>query len=339
LTIKGTGEDDSYGMLIDDILVFGEVEEVNIIPLDKLLTDISNGEKVTSIAVKAALKEYYSNFDKDVNIAITLQLTPIFHLLNNNYDYYKDTIIDIFENKDNHKLLRLPMLEIIGYHLDDKKSLDSVTKIFLDKDNESSLILGKSARILSKNNINISKELMDRYPTSDGMLKLDYANILALLKPNISRDMIEKDMDSEIDGNNKIKLIIAFSRTGINDDYVVNKLMDMLYNIIPNSHLHPIEQEIIQLGLVMRLSESNRDDRFIKLIDIASNSKFDFDTRLVALQELSFDLPTNTTIDKNEMKIRLKQLSKDILSSPSSFKDKRYQDILNNKVINTLGGF
>jgi hypothetical protein len=93
---------------------------------------------------------------------------------------------------------------------------------------------------------------------------------------------------------------------------------------------------------VYNIARSNRDDRFNKLIDIASTSTFREGTRLSALIELYFELESNTTADKSDIKIRLEQLSKDILSSPNDFKDERYQNLLNDEVlqiINLLKGF
>ena len=307
--------------------------------ISNLLSNISNGEKVEPIVIKNSFKEYYAQFDKDVNIAVTLKLTPIFHLLKDNYEYYKDMILEIYQDKTNHKLLRLPMLEIIGYHLNDKASLDSLKNVFANE-NDNSTILGQTAKLLAKKGVDISKEVEKRYPTSDGVVKTYYAKILALFKPNKSRAMIEKDMDAEIEGNRKIKLISAFAKTGINDDYVINKLMDMLYNTIPNSNFHPVEKDIISIAITINLAKSNRDDRFKKLVDIASNSTFDEDTRSTALDELYYQLAKNKTIDKSDIKIRLQQLSKDILNS--DILRKSTKEYLNDGVIqilDTLKGF
>jgi len=154
-----------------------------------------------------------------------------------------------------------------------------------------------------------------------------------------SRETIERKMDNETDINKKIKLIVYFADTGINDDYVVNKLEDMLYNTIPNSTFHHTAKDLISIGLVMHLARSNRDDRFLKLVKIASNKHFSFDTRWIALRKLYYYLPQNTTVDKSDIKARLQQLSQQILSSPNDFKDKDYQEMLYEdvlKVIQTL---
>ncbi|MEA2029691.1 MAG: hypothetical protein U9N49_12050 [Campylobacterota bacterium] len=151
-----------------------------------------------------------------------------------------------------------------------------------------------------------------------------------------SRESIEQKMDNATKINKKIRFIIAFADTGINDDYVINKLEDMLYHTIPNSSFSASAKEIISIGLVMRLSESNRDDRFLKLVKIASNNSFSFDTRSTALDELYFDLPPNTTIDKSDIKARLQQLSKDILSSPNDFKNEAYQKMLYEDVLKII---
>ena len=210
---------------------------VEALPLKELLQKIANEEQITPNVVVASLKAYYAQFDADVNVAVTLQLTPVYHLLHNNYDYYKDSILDMYSDKTNHRLLRMPMLEIIGYHLDDTSSLDAIKTVFADK---------------------------------------------------------------------------------------------------PNSHYHPTEKEIISVAITIDLAKSNRDDRFMKLIDIASNGIFSFTTRLNSLIHLYRQLQSNTTVDKNTIKVRLEQLSQDILSSPNDFKDERYQNLLNDEVLQVI---
>ena len=306
--------------------------------ISDLILNISNGEKVEPIVIKNSFKEYYAQFDKDVNIAITLKLTPIFILLNDNYEYYKEIIIEMFEDRNSHQFLRLPMLEILSNHIKDKEALNSIKKIF-DTKTDDSLIVGKTAKILSKNGIDISKEVENRYPNSKGVLKGYYAKILAISQPQKSRAMIEKDMDNEMDGNKKIKLISAFAKTGINDDYVVNKLMDMLYNTIPNSNFNSFEKELFSDAILYALSKSNRDDRFNKLLDMASNSIFSLTTRASALDELYYQLPKNKTIDKSDIKIRLQQLSQDILSSNLLKNEKNYLNGFVIKILNNLKGF
>ena len=173
-----------------------------------------------------------------------------------------------------------------------------------------------------------------RYPTSDGIVKTYYARILALFKPNKSREIIEKDMDAEIEGNRKIKLISAFAKTGINDDYVVNKLENMLYNTIPNSTYHDVEKEIISISITINLAKSNRDDRFDKLINIASTSSFSEGTRANALIDLYAQLQSNTTVDKNHIKSRLEQLSQDINSS--QILEQNEKDFLNTNIMQIM---
>ena len=171
----------------------------------------------------------------------------------------------------------------------------------------------------------------------ENILKGYHNEISAIFQPPKSHAMIEKDMDNETDGNRKIKLISAFAKIGINDDYVVNKLMDMLYNTIPNSNFHLVEKEIISIAITINLAKSNRDDRFKKLVDIASNSMFDEDTRSTALDELYYQLPKNKIIDKSNIKIRLQQLSKDILNS--DILRKSTKEYLNDGVIQVLNTF
>jgi len=151
-----------------------------------------------------------------------------------------------------------------------------------------------------------------------------------------SRESIEQKMDNATKINKKIRFIIAFADTGINDDYVVNKLEDMLYHTIPNSTFHPTAKELISVGLVMHLARSNRDDRFLKLVEIAFNNHFSFDTRGTALQKLAYYLPQNKTVNKNDIKVRLQQLSKDILSSPNDFQNEKYQEMLYGDVLKVI---
>jgi len=308
---------------------------IQALSIEEILSKIENGEKVAPDIVVATLKAYYTQFDANANVAITLKLTPIFHLLNDNYEYYKTVILQMYSNTKNHKLLRLPMLELIGYHLDDTASLKALKEVFGDTSDDS-FVVAKSGDLLAKKGIDISNEVEKRYSASSDDSKSIYAKLLAFFKPSSSREKIEMDMDSETEVNKKIKLILAFADTGINDDYVVNKLEDMLYNTIPNSNFHPTAKDLISIGLVMRLSESSRDDRFLKLVKIASNNLFSYDTRGTALQKLAYYLPQNTTVDKNNLKAHLQQLSQQILSSPNNFKNKDYQEFLNKQVLQVI---
>ncbi len=313
----------------EDIALNGDAN----ITIDDLLSDINSSKNIKPKVLVDTIKAYYAQFDANVNVAITLQLVPVFHLLHNNYDYYKDVILDMYSDKNNHRLLRLPMLNIIEYHLDDTASLDAVKAVFADKSDDS-LIVGQSAELLAQKRVDISQEVERRYPNSDDVSKPYYARILALFRPNSSREMIERDMDSEMEGNKKIKLISAFAKTGIDDDYVINKLMDLLYVTIPNSHFHPTEKEIISVGITMDLANSTRDDRFMRLIDIASNSMFSEGTRANALIHLYFQLESNTTVDKSAIKVRLQQLSQDILSSNQL--EEHEKSFLNENVVQIL---
>ena len=308
--------------------------DVQALTIDQLINKIENNEIITPELIVFSLKAYYKKFNEDSHVAMAIPLSPIFILLYNNYDKYKSIILDMYRDKTNHQFLRLPMLELIEYHLDDTASLDTVKKVFFDTSDDS-LVVGKSAKVLSKKGIDISEDVEKRYPNSDEISKPIYAKILASLKPSSSRAMIEKDMDNEKEGNNKIKLIGAFAQTGINDDYVVNKLENMLYNTIPINY-DDLEAEIISVAIIMNLGESNRDDRFVKLIDIATSSLFSLITRASALDELYFGLPKSTTINKDDIKFRLQKLSQKILSSANDFKDEAYQNLLNEQVLDVI---
>ncbi|MEA2028389.1 MAG: hypothetical protein U9N49_05390, partial [Campylobacterota bacterium] len=308
---------------------------IQALSLEEILSKIENGEKVAPDVVVATFKAYYAKFDANANVAITLQLTPIFLLLKDNYEYYKAVILQMYSNTKNHKLLRLPMLELIGYHLDDSASLDTVKAVF-SNESDNSFIVAKSAKLLAKKGIDISTEVEKRYPTSTDASKSIYAQLLAFFKPRSSRAVIERDMDNETEVNQMNSLINAFVKTGINDDYVVIKLENMLYHTIPNSDFHPVEKEVLSVGIVIDLAASNRDDRFFKLVKIASNNLFSYTTRSVALRKLSYYLPSNATVDKNDMKARLQQLSQDILSSPNDFQNEKYQELLNKKVLKVI---
>jgi hypothetical protein len=110
----------------------------------------------------------------------------------------------------------------------------------------------------------------------------------------------------------------------------------MLYHTIPNSDFHPVEKEVLSVGIVIDLAASNRDDRFLKLVKIASNNLFSYTTRSVALRKLSYYLPSNATVDKNDLKTHLQQLSQQILSSPNDYKDKDYQEMLYKDVLKVI---
>ncbi len=303
--------------------------------LENLLSDIKSGKAVEPQRIVTALKAYYAPLDKDADVAVTLRLTPVFVLLNNHYDTYKSIVISMYTDKSNHNLLRLPMLNVIKYHRDDATALNAVKAVFADQSDDS-FVVAKSGELLAKMGIDISKEVEKRYPASTDDSKSLYAKILAHFKPGSSRAMIERDMDNETDGNKKIRLIRAFADTGIDDDYVINKLEDMLYNTLPKSHFHPVEQDIISVGIVMHIARSSRDDRFYRLIEIAGNNSLYFDTRRTALSKIYFGLQKNTTANKADIKIRLQKLSKDILANPKAFKDERYQNLLNDDVLQII---
>ena len=87
------------------------------------------------------------------------------------------------------------------------------------------------------------------------------------------------------------------------------------------------------------MAKSNRDDRFDKLIDIASTSNFSEGTRANALIHLYFKLQSNTTANQNHIKSRLEQLSQDINSSQTL--EQHEKDFLNiniMQIINSLQG-
>ncbi len=304
---------------------------IQALSIEDILSKIESGEKVAPDVVVATLKAYYAKFDANANVAITLKLTPIFLLLRDNYEYYKAVILQMYSNQKNHNLLRLPMLELIGYHLDDSDSLNAVQTVFGDE-SDNSFIVAKSGDLLAKKGIDISNEVEKRYPTSMNDSKSIYAKLLAFFKPSSSRAMIERDMDNETEGNRKIKLINAFTKTGVNDDYVINKLEDMLYNTIPNSNFYPTEKEIISIAIIMNLAESSREEIPIKLIDIASNSSFSKRTRLNALVDLSSKLKS-ITFDHSDIKRRLQILSQSILSGSLPDHDK---NTLNRKITSIL---
>jgi len=308
---------------------------IQALSIEEILSKIENGERVASDIVVATLKAYYTQFDANANVAITLKLTPIFHLLNDNYEYYKTVILQMYKDLKNHKLLRLPMLELIGYHLDDTASLKALKEVFGDTSDDS-FVVAKSGDLLAKKGIDISNEVEKRYSTSSDDSKSIYAKLLAFFKPSSSREKIEMDMDSETDGNKKIKLIHAFAQTGINDDYVVNKLEDMLYHTIPNSDFHDVEKDIISIQITQALAKSNRDDIYMKLIEIASNNNFYLDSRSNALMYL-YRRPIPSA-QKASLKEKLQTLSHDILNS-TSIKDEREKNFLIKQISEILTNF
>jgi uncharacterized membrane-anchored protein YjiN (DUF445 family) len=191
----------------------------------------------------------------------------------------------------------------------------------------------------TKKGINISQEVESRYPSADAILKSFYVKILAFFNPISARTIIEQDMDNETEVNQMISLLRAFSATGINDDYVVNKLEEMIYHTIPNSNFHPVEKEVLSTGIAIDLAKSNRDDRFDKLIDIAATTSFSDITRATALSELYCQLESDTTADKSHIKSRLEQLRQDVGSSQTLKQDEK--DFLDEhimQILNSLQG-
>jgi len=298
------------------------------ITLDDILRDTNNGKKIKPKILVKVLNDYFSNFDKDVNIAVTLKLTPIFHLLNNNYAYYKSVILEMFRGKENHELLRLPMLEIIANHFEDEESLENVKDVFLDESGESSLMLGKSAKELAKNKVDISKELLDRYSGAEDVAKNFYAKSFAYLKTKEAMDMIESDIDNIDDVSIKSSLIQSFTDIEPNNEQVIEKLKDIIDNFIPKSDFDNTEKEILMVQSIVALSKSNDKEIYEnKLLEIASNSQVSLSARATALDSY-YSLPKN--IDKGKVVKGLTSLLSNTRSSKSSNKEE--QEYLSSKI-------
>lgn len=334
VSIKKDNKNDKVKELIEEDIKKSP-KSIKSMTLDEVLKDTNNGKKVEPKILVKVLNDYFSNFDNDVNIAVTLKLTPIFHLLNNNYAYYKSVILEMFRGKENHELLRLPMLEIIANHFEDEESLKNVKEVFLDESGESSLMLGKSAKALAKNKIDISEKLLDRYSGAEDVAKNFYAKSFAYLKTKEAMDMIESDIDDIEDISIKSSLIQSFTDIEPNSEQVIAKLRDMIDNSIPKSNFNNSEKEIFMVQSIVALSKSNNNEIYEKhLIDIASNNKMSLSARATALDSY-YGLPTN--IDKSKVEKSLLTLLDNLESSKSSTNDeKEYLGTKIEEILNTL---
>ena len=296
-------------------------KSIKSMTLDDALKDTNNGKKIEPKILAKVLNDYFSSFDKDVNIAVTLKLTPIFHLLNNNYAYYKSIILEMFRDKDNHELLRLPMLEIIANHFEYEESLKNVKDVFLDENGESSLMLGKSAKALAKNKVDISKELLDRYSGAEDVAKNFYAKSFAYLKTKEAMDMIESDIDEIKDVSIKSSLIQSFTDIEPNSKQIIEKLRYMIDNSIPKSNFNDSEKEVFMVQSIVALSKSDNSEVYEKyLIDIASNNQISLSARATALDSY-YNLPMN--IDKSKVEQNLLTLLDNLEGSKSSITDEK----------------
>ncbi len=143
-----------------------------------------------------------------------------------------------------------------------------------------------------------------------------YTRILTIFDATQSREVIEKEMENETDWIRKSRLIQAFAATGIDDDYVIGKLEEMLFHTIPSSGVFcTSEKEMLSRQIVQVLVKSARDDVYLKMVEIASDDQFDFYTRSAALDGLCHGLLKHTEIDKRDLKDHLQKLSEDLLSS------------------------
>jgi len=262
--------------------------------LDELLAKIKQGVKVEPKVVKKILLDYYAQFDSDADVAITLKLTPLFVFLNDNYTYYKNMILKLYEEKEKHELLRLPMLQIIGNHIQDKESQDTVMEVFMDKDGESKLVLGYSAKVLAKNKIDISKELLKRYSNSSDIEKKFYARSFGYLKTKEALNLIEEDLNNINDVAIKSSLLQSYSSIDPNNEQVINKLEEYKENISEQQG-DKIEKEILSVQTIMAMSKSTKPDVYEKIIAIAFDDKQSIHVRAEAIISM-FNLPS--TVDK-----------------------------------------
>jgi hypothetical protein len=308
--------------LLDDVshqdgMVAAE-KTVKKVPLSKMemvrefLLDIENGKAVSSEEIRKILRYYFSN--KDMHISSTLKFTGLYHFLNKNYYQYSGVIIELFLNKQNSDLIRLPMLEIISEHLNDQESLSVVKSEFLDKNNNS-LILGKTAKALSKYGVDVSKELVDRYPNASLEEKRYYAKSFSYLNYNGAVKLIEEDIDRDIDVNIKASLIKSYADFSKDNEVVVNKLSEMINIDIPNSDYSNIEKEILLIQAVMGLSKSKTNMAYDELFSILSNKKIGVRVRSTALDSFHA-IPY--FLDKEKVRNNLTKLSSDIGGSKAS---------------------
>jgi hypothetical protein len=237
--------------------------------------------------------------------AVALNALPVFLLLDQNFASYKKMIAGLYSEKELPEMLRLAMLEIMDRHFD-HESADAVKVVFMDKGDEDSLMLGKSAKVLAGQKVDISGELMERYPDAPDLEKRYYAESLAYLKKKEALSMISEDIDRIEDTALQSSLIQSYAKLAPNDSAAVSRLAEIADNSsVTKNELKP---EILSIQAVVALGRLGTPQAYEKLLDVVENDEALPSVRIMAVESFytvpkSIKSETITSLQKISQKI------------------------------------
>ncbi len=275
-----------------------------------VLDDIENGKSVSAERIADALKSIFLNYPKDIHGEVALYALPLFLQLDQNFASCKETVVGLYREKELPDTLRVAMLEIMDRHFDHDLA-GVVTDVFMDKDSEDSLMLGKSAKVLAGRNIDISGELMERYPDATDVEKRYYAESLAYLKKKEALPMISEDIERMEDVALQSSLIQSYAKLAPGDSKTISRLVEIADgSSVAKNELKP---EILSIQAVVALGRSNTPQAYRELLEVVENEEALPSVRIVAVESF-YTLPESM---KAEVAVSLQKLSTEIPNSKS----------------------
>ena len=259
-----------------------------VLTLEELLMKVNQNEKLTSEELFMSLNNMFKISPKKQHLSLTLKMTAIFHYLDKNYEDYKQSIGQLYSDNSVPDLLRLPMLQIIDKNFDDS-SRALIENVFSHYKSEDEWILGESALVLAKHDIDISQEIIDRYDLAGDIGKSFYAQSLAHLNTTEALSMIQESIPQMQNVKAKSSLLQAYAKLSINspdEPDTINTLFSIAntVNIQKNT---TIKDEIYSIQAVMALGSIKSESAFKSLLQIAQKEDALPSTRIAALESLS----------------------------------------------------
>lgn len=232
-----------------------------------LLQDIEKGEKIDPNRIRNILTAYFE--DPKLHVSSTLNFLPLYKYLNDNFQTYKHLIFELYSNSKYPNLVRVPMLEIISLNINEQGAIDVVMSIFMKTESESSLILGKSSKVLARAGIDISQKLISRYEKADDIGKRYYAMSLASLDSQESIPLIEKSMNNIHDINIKSSLIQSYSKLTSGDNFSGDGLQKIIDEVIANPSYSNTEKDVLLIQSIQGIDKAKTRESYEKLYNIA----------------------------------------------------------------------
>lgn len=259
-----------------------------VLTLEELLMKVNQNEKLTSDELFGSLNNMFKISPKNQHLSLTLKMVPIFLYLDKNYQDYKQSIGQLYSDKSIPDLLRLPMLQIIDKNFDDS-SRALIEDVFSHYKSENEWILGESALVLAKHDVDISQELIDRYDLVGDIGKSFYAQSLAHLGTTDALLMVKESIPQMQNVKAKSSLLQSYAKLSANssdEPDAINTLFSIAntVNIQKNT---TIKNEIYSIQAVMALGSIKSESAFKSLLQIAQKEDALPSTRIASLESLS----------------------------------------------------